>query len=132
MKKSIIILILTFTIAFVAKSQGDLNTAIEFYIVKNESTKSAVITSVFSVKMMDGKSLTNINNGVKAKLLESLKLSNVITEGQETIWVFTSQTVTSAGEFFNDEKEAAAYLEKIKAELKKKGFTITDYPFKYE
>ena len=132
MKRIILILFLSSSISFVTKSQGDLNTAIEFFVVKNESTKTAIVTSVLNVKMMDGKSLTSINGDVKIKLTESLKLSNIIKDGQEAQWVLTSQAVTAGGEFFNDDKEAATYAEKLKGDLKKKGFSITDYPFKYE
>jgi hypothetical protein len=132
MKKVATILFLVFAIPFLTKAQGELNTAIEFFIVKNESTKSAVVTSVFNVKMMDGKSLTSLNIDVKAKLIASLKLSNVIKDGQDALWISTSQAVTAGGEFFNDEAEAIAYAEKLKGDLKKKGFSITEYPFKYE
>ena len=131
MKKSISILFTLFMVSFFAKGQ-DLNTAIEFYIAKNLVTKSAIVTSVFTVKMLDGKSLTNINGDVKSKLTESLKLSAAIKDGQEAQWTFTSYAVTPQGEFFADEKEAVAYLEKLKADLKKKGFAVTDYTFKFD
>jgi hypothetical protein len=132
MKKSFSILFLLFAISSIAKAQGELNTVIEFYIAKNESAKSAIVTSAFGVKLVDGKSLTNMNTDVKAKLMESLKLSTVIKDGQESQWVLTSVAVTAGGELFEDEKEANLRAEKLKEELKKKGFTITNYPFKYE
>ena len=132
MRKIAIILFLAFAIPFLAKAQGELNTAIEFFIVKNEAAKSAVITTILNVKMMDGKSLTSINIDLKAKLIASLKLSNIIKDGQDALWIATSQAVTAGGEFFNDDAEALAYSEKLKSDLKKKGFSITDYPFKYE
>ncbi len=132
MKKTFSILFLLFAISLIAKAQGELNTVIEFYIAKNEGTKSAIITSAFGVKLVDGKSLTNMNTDVKAKLMESLKLSTLIKDGQELQWVLTSFAVTVGGELFEDEKEATLRAEKLKEELKKKGFTITNYPFKYE
>ena len=46
--------------------------------------------------------------------------------------VLTSFDVTVGGELFEDEKQAMLRAEKLKEELKKKGFTITNYPFKYE
>ena len=132
MRKLFSILFLLFATSLIAKAQGELNTAIEFYVAQNESTKSAIITSVFGIKIADGKSLTNINTEVKAKLIESLKLSSIIKDGQELQWVLTSFAVTVGGELFEDEKQATLRAEKLKEELKKKGFTITNYPFKYE
>ncbi|MEI6509254.1 MAG: hypothetical protein WCO54_12280 [Bacteroidota bacterium] len=132
MKKIVSVLLLAIVTSFIARAQGELNTAIEFYIAKNDIAKQVVVTSVFTVKMMDGKSLTSINADVKTKLMETLKLSTIIKDGQEVQWNLSSQAVTPEGEFFSDEKEATTRADKMKADLKKKGYSITDYPFKYE
>jgi hypothetical protein len=129
MKKiNLLFLALLFT-RLIVVAQSELNTSIEFFLIKNESTKQVVVTNIISVTVPDGNSLSGINKEVKAKLSQQMTDKGIIKAGFEGLWNFAPIATTEGGEFFADESEAAARLIKIKADMKKKGYEVSEFMY---
>lgn len=106
-----------------------LNKVSEFFYVKNDAKKYAIVTSVFDVGMKDGESLSDLNIKVKMKLAEMLTLGSVIISADESGYVYKAVVTDQNGEYFEDAAAAKAYRIRIMDDLKRKGFKITEYPF---
>lgn len=133
--KRVIFFIFLFGIAFILSkcsfAQNAENSSAEFLIVKNESSKSVFITFIFSVVVPDGVSLSNINKEAKKQLVNEFVLSDIILKNQENEWDITCIGTNEKGEFFESNIDASNRRNRIICDFKKKGYTITSYPFNY-